>query len=276
MYAFAVLLNELMTELMPYPDCLNMFQISHSVTGSGLRPASMKPDDNDAIGKELLSLVRNCWDQDPALRMGFHELATELTHLWRKAVERAQQGNHAAPLTPPPPAPPARPPPAPAFAPPPKVAESDIAALSTWLTSCCHVNESDAMSLAHALVTVKGITSHAVLAQVLHRSPDYLTKEMHQSVVLEAQVCTALSISPPISPTPPKPTTAAISTPTPSTKLAALTSFQLCALFDHCYLSRMKTFVTEHDLTGMSFDSLCVGVSMVRFIYFVFVLCSRC
>lgn len=229
MYAFAVLLNELLSEKVPFPD-VTYGQIVHIVGTLRQRPTLFVVPAGDTIGRALIVEVARCWHQDPGLRPSFHELATELTHLLRKEVESSRIGDRAAPLTPPPLAS--------------RVVEGAIAELYGWLTSTCRVGESDAMSLAHVLVTVKDITSSTMLSQVLHRSPHFLSKEMQQSVVLEVRVCAALGIGAHVLP----PTL--INNQSSSVKLESLSCIQLCALLDHCDISEFKDFITNNNLRG--------------------------
>jgi len=231
MYAFAVLLNELLSEQVPFPDC-SYVQIVQSVGTFRQRPVAFRAEAADEVGRALVGLIARCWHQDPALRMSFDELGGELTHLLRKTVECARVGDQAAPLTPP-------------RSSATDDVESAITKLSSWLTSACNVDDSEAMPLAHTLVTVKRITTVTLLTQVLQRSPDFLTKEMQQSVVLETQVCAALSIGGAVTP-PPAPTLSSCS----SVKLESLSCDQLCALLDHCYVAEFKSFVMENEFKG--------------------------
>ena len=100
MYAFTVVLNELLTEQVPFPNT-DLAQIVQRVGTFGQRPQEFVASARDSVGCELALLIARCWDQDPKHRPTFHELTPELTHLERKAVEQARVGNHASPLTPP-------------------------------------------------------------------------------------------------------------------------------------------------------------------------------
>jgi len=230
MYAFSVLLNELLTEQVPFPDS-SFVQIVQTVGTFRKRPVEFRAEAGDEVGQELMTVIARCWHQDPTLRMSFHELSGELTHLLRKAAENARRGDQASPLTPP--------------RPPTQGVEAAITELTGWLTASCHVEESDAMSLAHVLVTVKRVTSPAVLSQVLQRSPDFISKELKQSVVTESQICAALSIS----------STSTISAS--SVNFASLDCDQLCALLTHCNMSEFHAFAVQNKLKGTHFPPTC-------------------
>uniref|UniRef100_A0A7S3GNG2 Protein kinase domain-containing protein n=1 Tax=Spumella elongata TaxID=89044 RepID=A0A7S3GNG2_9STRA len=232
MYAFAVLLNELLSELVPFPNC-TYFEIMQSVGTFRKRPVAFAAEPSDTLGCELVHLIGRCWHQDPALRMSFHELAGELQHVLRKAVDAARVGNHHSPLTLP--------------RPPTTQIEAAITELCGWLTVSCHFAEPDAMSLAHTLVTVKDIYTPITLSQVLHRSPAFLSEQMNQSTAVEARICTALGITN----TPVIPVVRSGS----SVRLDTLSTTQLCELFDHCSLpTKFSEFVVQNDLGGFHFE----------------------
>ena len=227
MYAFAVLLNEMLTEQVPFPG-RSYVEIVQSVGTFRHRPDRYKADVTDTLGCELMRSTERCWSQDPALRMSFHELAAELNHLLRKAAEAARVGNQASAVTPP--------------RPQNKEIESSITMLAGWLTSSCHLAETDALPLSHTLVTVKHVTSEHVLTQVLQRTPDFLAKELHMSEVHEANILSALGIN-------------AKSSSTSTVKLESLNSAQLCQLFDHCALSDLNEFIHDNKLKGICSSS---------------------
>eukprot|EP01032_Pedospumella_encystans_P015481 gene15481-17702_t len=140
MYAFAVLLNEVLTEQVPFPGH-SYVQIVQSVGTFRHRPDLFQPDLQDTIGCKLLSCITRAWNQDPALRVSFHELAGDLDHLFRRAAEAIREGKVTS-----------MPEPHPL---PTKEIEASITFLAGWLNSHCRLTEKDAQPLAHALVTVK-------------------------------------------------------------------------------------------------------------------------
>eukprot|EP00598_Pedospumella_elongata_P017005 CAMPEP_0184995532 /NCGR_PEP_ID=MMETSP1098-20130426/53104_1 /TAXON_ID=89044 /ORGANISM="Spumella elongata, Strain CCAP 955/1" /LENGTH=779 /DNA_ID=CAMNT_0027521819 /DNA_START=54 /DNA_END=2390 /DNA_ORIENTATION=+ len=226
MYAFAVLLNEVLAEKVPFPG-RSYVEIVQSVGTFRHRPERYRADPTDAIGCSLIPLLERCWHQDPSRRMSFHELAAELNHLLRKAAEAAKIGSQDSALTPP--------------RAPTREIEASIATLADWLTSNCHLAETDALPLAHTLVTVKHITSVPVLAHLLQRTPDFLWKEMKLVAVHEANILLALGIN-------------TMSSPVGSVRLKSLSSTELCQLFDHCSLSDCNGFIKQHNLRGMHLE----------------------
>ena len=217
MYAFAVLLNEMLTEQVPFPG-RSYVEIVQAVGTFGERPDRYKADVTDALGCELMRLTESCWHQDPTWRMSFHELAAELNHLLRKAAEAARVGCQASALTPP--------------CLPTRDITSSISTLSDWLTSNCDLSGSDARRLAHTLVTVKQVESTMVLSQLVQRTPDFLTKDLKVSAVHEINILAALGIH-------------------SSVKLESLNNTELCQLFDHCSLSEYSGFITQNKLKGI-------------------------
>jgi len=91
MYAFAVLLNGVLTEQVPFPG-RSYVEIVQSVSTFRHRPDLFQPDLQDHLGCKLVSCITRAWNQDPALRMSFHELAGDLDHLLRRAVEVVRDG----------------------------------------------------------------------------------------------------------------------------------------------------------------------------------------
>ena len=223
MYAFAVLLNEMLTEQVPFPG-RSYVEIVQSVGTFRHRPDRFRADPTDAVGCSLIPLLDRCWHQDPSLRMSFHELAAELKHVLRKAVEAAKIGNQASAFTPP--------------RAPTREIEASITSLADWLTSSCHLAEAEALPLAHTLVTVKHITSVLVLMHLLQRSPDFFEKDMKIAAAHEASILTTLGIN-------------AKSSSDSRLKLGTLSNSELCQLFDHCSLADCRVFITQHNLRGI-------------------------
>lgn len=234
MYAFAVLLNEVLTEQVPFPG-RNYVEIVQSVGTFCHRPECFQPELADALGCALKSCIHRCWHQDSKLRMSFHELSSELNHLLRKAVENARVGNHASSLTP-------------HHRRHSREIETSIVTLAGWLTSSCHLAQKDALPLAHSLVTVKHVTSTSVLAQVLQRNPEFLASELGVSTVHVANICTALNINVMSASGP----VAYLSRPVSASRipLKSLKSAQLCELFDHCHIYELNEFVMMNKLNG--------------------------
>eukprot|EP01032_Pedospumella_encystans_P020346 gene20346-23111_t len=99
MYAFAVMLNEVLTEQVPFPKC-DFVQIMWDVGTFRIRPNRYKADVGDSLGCKLMHLTEQCWHQDHSLRLNFYELADELNDLLRKAADAARVGNQASTTAP--------------------------------------------------------------------------------------------------------------------------------------------------------------------------------
>ena len=232
MYAFAVLLNEVLTEQIPFPG-RSYVQIVQSVGTFRHRPDLFQPDLQDTIGCKLLSCITRAWNQDPALRVSFHELAGDLDHLFRRAAEAIREGKVTSMLEPHPL--------------PTKEIEASIMALAGWLNSNCRLAEKDAQPLAHALVTVKHVYTLHDLGKLLRRTPEFLAKEFRVSVIHEANICAALGImSRPSSALPLKGRPSSAS----SVQLKSLKSAQLCELFDHCFIYDLDDVIHKNKLNG--------------------------
>ncbi|CAA7028810.1 unnamed protein product [Microthlaspi erraticum] len=102
-YSFGILINELLTGVVPYTDLraeaqahtvLEMNyteqQLTAAIVSSGLRPALAETGLH--VPKSLLSLIQNCWEDDPSKRPSLDDLVLELESLWEQERER-QQGH---------------------------------------------------------------------------------------------------------------------------------------------------------------------------------------
>lgn len=174
------MLNEVLAEQVPFPG-LSYVEIIRIVYTSHERPISFELNVTSGFNKELMRWIERCWHQDPTLRMKFRELAVELNHLLRRAVDAAKVGKqeftNAIPR------------------PPAAEIEASITMLTGWLISNCHLTESDALPLGRTLVTKKHVTSMPVLIQLLQDRPEFLSKELGVSVVQETSVLTTLGIN---------------------------------------------------------------------------------
>ena len=92
-YAFTVLLNEIMLEKVPFA-ALSPHEIWYEVAVDGLRPSAYTIDDADAdtVGCRLMELIRIGWKQDPYLRVSFKDLAHNLKQLLQLTVDQARAG----------------------------------------------------------------------------------------------------------------------------------------------------------------------------------------
>ncbi|KAJ0262443.1 Protein kinase family protein / protein phosphatase 2C [Hirschfeldia incana] len=98
-YSFGILINELLTGVVPYTDLraeaqahtvLEMNyteqQLTAAIVSSGLRPALAETGSHP---KGLLSLIQNCWGADPSKRPSLDDVVLELELLWE--LEREKQ-----------------------------------------------------------------------------------------------------------------------------------------------------------------------------------------
>ncbi|KAL1220108.1 Protein kinase and PP2C-like domain-containing protein [Cardamine amara subsp. amara] len=102
-YSFGILINELLTGVVPYTDLraeaqahtvLEMNyteqQLTAAIVSSGLRPALAE------IGlhfpKSLLSLIQRCWEANPSKRPSSGNVVLELESIWEQ--ERGKQHDH--------------------------------------------------------------------------------------------------------------------------------------------------------------------------------------
>ncbi|KAG2242869.1 hypothetical protein Bca52824_095290 [Brassica carinata] len=102
-YSFGILINELLTGVVPYTDLraeaqahtvLEMNyteqQLTAAIVSSGLRPALAETGLH--APKSLLSLIQNCWVADPSKRPSLDDVVVELESLWE--LEREKQQSH--------------------------------------------------------------------------------------------------------------------------------------------------------------------------------------
>lgn len=217
-YAFTVMLNEILIEEPPFPGCA-MADIIHKVVTYRQRPTPYKAAPKDVVGCQLMSLISMGWNQDPQLRTPFGDLSRQLSALLLQAVEVSKHGALAVPAN------------SPSHLPARDV-ETCITALSMWFASSCSVSESDCLPLAHTLVTVKCITTTSALAQALQRSPDLLTRELRVSNAYEYQIKAALSKL------------------KPRLRLQDLSEEQIGELLDHCKMSSSRGLFREQEISG--------------------------
>ncbi|KAG2332328.1 hypothetical protein Bca52824_003508 [Brassica carinata] len=101
-YSFGILINELLTGVVPYTDLraeaqahtvLEMNyteqQLTAAIVSSGLDLLLLKLD---CSSKSLLSLIQNCWVADPSKRPSLDDVVVELESLWE--LEREKQQSH--------------------------------------------------------------------------------------------------------------------------------------------------------------------------------------
>ncbi|XP_020883145.1 protein kinase and PP2C-like domain-containing protein [Arabidopsis lyrata subsp. lyrata] len=102
-YSFGILINELLTGVVPYTDLraeaqahtvLEMNyteqQLTAAIVSSGLRPALAETGLH--LPKNLLSLIQNCWEADPSKRPSSDNVGLELESIWEQ-VRGKQQGH---------------------------------------------------------------------------------------------------------------------------------------------------------------------------------------
>ncbi len=222
MYAFAVMLNEMLLEELPFADAA-LATVMHNVVTYRRRPTAYTADVSDPVGCQLMSLIHMGWNQDPQLRVSFSHLARELGALLHLTAETFKHGTAAAAASPAVTTPPR---------PPAADVNSSITTLSQWFESTCRLGSSDSLPLAHALVTVKCISSAAALDQALQRTPDLLARELKVSSVHEQQI------------------KAALGNLKSRLRLENLNEEQVGQLLDHCMMSSSKNLFQEQELTG--------------------------
>jgi serine/threonine protein kinase len=230
-YAFTIMLNEMLLEEVPFP-LFSVSEIWTKVATQKMRPKAYTASVADAIGCRLMNLIRSGWNQDRSLRMSFQALAVDLNQLLTAAVEIARNG--AIPSTTnvgearsgkgsPSPAQSLR------------TAEAAIALLSEWLTSSCGLLEDDGALLAHTLVTTKSITSVELLSEILPAQPELLTHDLKVPAAHDVQVKKALQ-----------------KMKKQQLQLVDLTVEQVCALLDsHRLHSSIKPIVLENEISGI-------------------------
>ncbi|KAL0786099.1 hypothetical protein Bca101_002345 [Brassica carinata] len=102
-YSFGILINELLSGVVPYTDLraeaqahtvLEMNyteqQLTAAIVSSGLRPALAETGSH--VPKSLLSLIQSCWGADPSKRPSSDDVVWELESLWE--LEREKQQSH--------------------------------------------------------------------------------------------------------------------------------------------------------------------------------------
>lgn len=72
-YAFSIIVYQLITKLKPYPNTMTQFHIMKGVTKNRMRPKM--PDNIPSVYKKM---IENCWEQSPELRPSFEEIANDL------------------------------------------------------------------------------------------------------------------------------------------------------------------------------------------------------
>lgn len=96
-FAFGILLNEILTEKLPVPisvagpNAPNIFQLKDAVCRDQHRPSLYAEEGH--VGDALRRLVTRCWSQDPARRCGFAQVTVELTNILHAAVTIAKYGS---------------------------------------------------------------------------------------------------------------------------------------------------------------------------------------
>jgi serine/threonine protein kinase len=241
MYAFAVMLNELMLQEVPF-DGLSLSDIVYEVTVQKARPRRFTAPAADMVGSRLVHYIGVCWNQDRDLRMSFKTLEEALSQLLAAAVEIVRTGKSAsasASQHPQASAPDMH-----------NTPDAAVTALSEWFTSSCQIMPRDSTSLAHSLVTVKCITSVDALRDVLLECPDLLTQELNQPTAYNSQIKHALSKY-------------------KKMLLDDLTMEQVCVLMDHHRMSSIKRIVIEEEISGEM--SLVVVLCLFVFVFiFIF------
>uniref|UniRef100_A0A7N0V256 Protein-serine/threonine phosphatase n=1 Tax=Kalanchoe fedtschenkoi TaxID=63787 RepID=A0A7N0V256_KALFE len=99
-YSFGILLNELVTGVVPYTDLrsqaqahtvlemnYNEQQLTAAVVSEGLRPSLAGEDPRTPSA--LLSLIQKCWDANPQNRPSFHDIVLELEHILKDSGAEA-------------------------------------------------------------------------------------------------------------------------------------------------------------------------------------------
>lgn len=99
-YSFGILMNELLTGVVPYTDLRTEAQahtvlemnyteqlLTAAIVSDGLRPAL--PTDESGTPSRLLSLIRRCWDANPRNRPSFSDIVMDLESIWenRRGLE---------------------------------------------------------------------------------------------------------------------------------------------------------------------------------------------
>ena len=114
----------------------------------------------------------------------------------------------------------------------PHTAKASIGSITDWLTNSCNVLIEDSRSLAHALVTIKCITSVEALRKYLALHPNMLTQELKIAQAYELQINEALRMS------------------LLKTELADLSVEQVRLLLEIHDLRSIGNIVVEHEVSG--------------------------
>jgi serine/threonine protein kinase len=228
MYAFAVMLNELMLQEVPF-DGLSLSDIVCEVTVQKARPRRFTAPASDVVGSRLMHYIGVCWNQDRDLRMSFKALEEALSQLLAAAVEILRTGKSASASA--------------SASQHPQASAPDmhntpdaaVTALSEWFTSSCQMIPRDSTSLAHSLVNA--------LRDVLHKCPALLTQE---PTTYNSQIKHA---------------------PSKYKKMLLddLTVEQVCVLLDHHRMSSIKPIIIEEEISG---EISCLFVCFLFFLVF--------
>ena len=97
-YAYGIMLNEMLTQDLPLPESLATQRgitpeaLMHAVCDRKDRPALFDKD-KGLVGDALRRLVGHCWQQDPSSRCTFAVVTAELSLILLAAVEVANHGS---------------------------------------------------------------------------------------------------------------------------------------------------------------------------------------
>lgn len=91
-YAFGVLLNELLAEQLPHPS-LSISQMRDAVCRDGKRPILFA--EASSVGDSLRTLIQRCWCQLPEERCSFAQVTVELGVILHAALRIARNGSRA-------------------------------------------------------------------------------------------------------------------------------------------------------------------------------------
>lgn len=96
-FAFGILLNEILTEKLPVPisvagpNAPNIFQLKDAVCRDQHRPSLYAEEGR--VADALRRLITRCWSQDPTRRCAFAQVTIELTNILHAAVTIAKYGS---------------------------------------------------------------------------------------------------------------------------------------------------------------------------------------
>jgi hypothetical protein len=223
-YAFTLMLNELLTEEIPFHS-VPANEIMMKVVVQKARPKMYTVPATDSVGCGLMNLIRICWDQNPAQRMTFLALTPELRNLLSASIEIARNGtkdtNSSGAIG----------------SDTPRTLESSVSALANWMTTRCGLRPDDSASLSLALVTTKSINTVELLSEVMQRHPDMLVRELRVCAAYDIKIKNALH-----------------AVRHAHRTLSDLSIEQVCMLLDsHNLHSSINTIVVEHEISGASF-----------------------